>query len=115
MIRHASKIREIDRTIRWTAIRHVLKSGVKERNVSGIQQELVDLLAEEKIDFLTLIDRNGKVVFRFHNPEGFGDSLLRDPFVRKALEKKGVSGTQVLSREELLREKEDFADGLLFN
>ena len=106
---YASKIREIDRTIRWTAIRHVLKSGVKERNVSGIQQELVDLLAEEKIDFLTLIDRNGKVVFRFHNPEGFGDSLLRDPFVRKALEKKGVSGTQVLSREELLREKEDFA------
>lgn len=33
-----SKIREIDRAIRWTAIRHVLKKGLKEKSVSPIRK-----------------------------------------------------------------------------
>ena len=31
---YASKIRDIDRTIHWTSIRHVLKKGLKEKNLS---------------------------------------------------------------------------------
>src|SRR5512136_926827 len=90
---YASKIREVERTIRWTAIRHVLKKGLKEKNVSSIRNELEGLMVEEKLDFLTLVDRNGVVVFRFHNPPVSGDSLLGDPFIRMALEKKAISGT----------------------
>jgi two-component system NtrC family sensor kinase len=101
---YTSKVRDIDRTIRWTSIRHVLKKGLKERNISPIQNELAGLMAEEGLDFLTLVDRNGTVVFRFHNPSTSGDSLLDDPFIKSALEKKGISGTQVLSGDELLKE-----------
>ncbi len=101
---YASKIRDVDRTIRWTAIRHVLKKGLKERNVSSIRNELEGLMVEEGLDFLTLVDRNGVVVFRFHNPPVSGDSLLGDPFIRMALEKKAISGTQVLSGDDLSKE-----------
>ncbi len=101
---YASKIRDIDRTIRWTAIRHVLKKGLKEKNISPIRNELEGLMAEEGLDFLTLVDRNGVVIFRFHNPPVSGDSLLNDPFVKIALEKKEISGTQVLSGDELSKE-----------
>lgn len=101
---YASKIREIDRTIRWTAIRHVLKKGLKEKNISSIRNELEGLMVEEGLDFLTLVDRNGVVVFRFHNPPVSGDSLLHDPFIRMALERKEISGTQVLSGDELSKE-----------
>jgi two-component system NtrC family sensor kinase len=101
---YASKIRDIDRTIRWTAIRHVLKKGLKEKNISPIRNELERLMAEEELDFLTLVDRNGVVIFRFHNPPVSGDSLLNDPFVKIALEKKEISGTQVLSGDELSKE-----------
>jgi two-component system, NtrC family, sensor kinase len=99
-----SKIREIDRTIRWTAIRHVLKKGLKEKNISPIRSELEGLMAEEELDFLTLVNRNGVVIFRFHNPPVSGDSLLHDPFIKTALEKKEISGTQVLSGDELPKE-----------
>ena len=99
-----SKIRDIDRTIRWTSIRHVLKKGLKEKNISPIRNELEGLMDEEGLDFLTLVDRKGKVVFRFHNPHASGDSLLQDLFVKNALEKKEVSGTQVLSGDELSRD-----------
>jgi two-component system NtrC family sensor kinase len=61
-------------------------------------------MAEEGLDFLTLVDRKGIVVFRFHNPPVSGDSLLHDPFIKIALEKKEISGTQVLSGDELSKE-----------
>ena len=106
---YTSKVREIDRTIHWTSIRHVLKKGLKEKNISPIQNELARLMAEEGLDFLTLVDRKGTVIFRFHNPSTSGDSLLHDPFVKLALEKKGISGTQVLSGDELLKEAKTLA------
>jgi two-component system NtrC family sensor kinase len=104
-----SKMREIDRTIRWTAIRHVLKKGLKEKNISPIRNEIEGLMGEEGLDFLTLVDRNGVVVFRFHNPPVSGDSLLSDPFIKMALEKKEISGTQVLSGDELSKEGRSLA------
>ena len=99
-----SKISDIDQAVRWTAIRHVLKRGLKEKNITPIQNELEGLMAEEGLDFLTLVDRNGVVIFRFHNPPASGDSLLNDPFIKIALERKEISGTQVLSGDELKRE-----------
>jgi two-component system NtrC family sensor kinase len=99
-----SKIRDIELAVRWTAIRHVLKKGLKEKNVTPIRRELQGLMAEEGLDFLTLVDRNGVVIFRFNNPPVSGDSLLNDPFIKIALERKQISGTQVLSGDELQKE-----------
>jgi two-component system NtrC family sensor kinase len=101
---YTSKIRDIDRTIRWTAIRHVLKKGLQEKDISPIRNELEGLMVEEGLDFLTLVDRQGTVVFRFHNPPASGDSLLHDPFINSALGKKEISGTQVFSGDELSKE-----------
>lgn len=106
---YASKIRDIDRTIRWTSIRHILKRSLKERNISLVREELTRLMAEEGFHFLTLVDQKGVVLYRFHNPNSKGDSLMEDPFIKGALGKKEVSGTQVLSKEELLKEGEDLA------
>jgi two-component system NtrC family sensor kinase len=104
-----SKIRDIDRTIRWTSIRHVLKRGLKEKDISPIKNELLGLMEEEGLNFMTLVDRQGTVIYRFHNPKASGDSLINDSFIKVALGKKGISGTQVLSGDELLREGENLA------
>jgi two-component system NtrC family sensor kinase len=106
---YESKARDIDKTVRWTSIRHVLKKGLKERDISSIKNELLGLMAEEGLHFLTLVDRKGTVLYRFHNPKASGDSLINDPFIKVALGKKGISGTQVLSGDELLREGENLA------
>jgi two-component system NtrC family sensor kinase len=106
---YTSKVREIDRTIHWTSIRHVLKKGLKEKNISPIKNELAGLMVAEGLDFLTLVDRKGTVVFRFHNPSASGDSLIQDPLIKLALEKKKISGTQVLSGDELLKESTTLA------
>jgi two-component system NtrC family sensor kinase len=104
-----SKIRDVDRTIRWTSIRHVLKRGLKEKDISPIKNELLGLMEEEGLNFMTLVDRQGTVIYRFHNPKASGDGLINDSFIKVALGKKGISGTQVLSGDELLREGENLA------
>lgn len=106
---YTSKIRDIDRAIRWTSTRHVLKSELKDKSSLSIREELSELMVEEGLDFMTLVDRKGVVIYRIHNPKSTGDSLIHDPFIREALAKKGVSGTEVLSKEELLKEGETLA------
>jgi len=106
---YTSKIRDIGQTIHWTSIRHVLKKGIKEKSFSSIRGELSGLMVEEGLNFLRLVNGKRTVIFRFHNPQVSGDSLIQDPFVKKALEKKGISATQILSREELLKEGEALA------
>lgn len=105
-----SKIREVDHTIYWASNRHVLKKALKERNISPIQSEIEKLRKTERLDFLTLVDKRGTVLFRFHHPESSGDNLLHDPFIKNALRKKGISGTQVLSGEELSLEGRELAE-----
>jgi two-component system NtrC family sensor kinase len=111
---YTSKLREIDRAIRWASVRHVLKRAVKEKNVSPIRNELSELMKEEGLDFLTLVDKKGVVLFRVHHPGQSGDSLLRDPFIQKGLEKKPVAGSQILSEEELLKEGKAFVQKASF-
>ncbi len=101
-----SKLRDIERTIHWLSIRYILKNALRNKNILPIRKEITKLMVEEKLDFLTLTDREGIVIFRFHNPEASGDSLIGDIFVKTGLEGKGLSGTQVLSGEELRREGE---------
>lgn len=104
---YQSKIKEIDRVIHWTSIRHVLKNAVKQRKVSGIREELLTLMREERFDFLTLVDKDGVVIHRVHNPESFGDRLFHDIFVKKALEGSSVLGTQVVERDDLIKDGDE--------
>src|SRR4030066_2302972 len=60
---YESKVRDIDKVIRWTSIRHVLKEGIRRKNLSAIKKELLELMSEEELDFLTLVDRGGTVLF----------------------------------------------------
>ncbi len=107
---YASRLKDIERTIRWTATRHVLKRGLKEKNFSSIRNEIEELMAEEGLDFMTLVDGKGMVAFRFHNPSVSGDSLIHNPSVQIALQKKGISGTCILSGDELLKEGRNWAN-----
>ncbi len=107
---YQSKVRDIQKVIQWTSIRHVLKDGIKSKNISVIKSEMIALMSQEGLDFLTLVDSTGKVLFRFHHPDVSGDDLSQDPFIKAALARSELSGTQVLSGEELLKEGKQLAE-----
>ena len=112
---YTAKISEIDRAIYLTSIRYILKGALKKEEALLIKDDMEKLIGDYGLDFLTLVDKNGTVLLRFHNPALSGDSLMKDHFIREALKNRGISGTQVLSRPELLKEGELLADRAAFN
>ncbi len=111
---YTSKSNDIDRTIHLTSIRYILREALKREKVLSIKDDLSRLMKDEGLDFLTLVDRNGTVLLRAHHPAMSGDSFTEDPFVKQALQNRAISGTQVLSREELLKEGKPLADKAVF-
>jgi two-component system, NtrC family, sensor kinase len=111
---YTSRINDIERVIRLTSTRHIVEKAIKEKRPLSIKDDMMTLMTEEKLDFLTLVDRNGKVLLRYHNLAGFGDRVLDDRFFKEAVGGKGVSGTQVLPKEALLREGDDLVRKAVF-
>ena len=112
---YASKLNHIDRTIHLTSIRYILREALKREKALSSKDDLTRLMKDEGLDFLTLVDQKGTVLLRCHHPGMSGDSLTEDPFVREALQNHAVSGTQVLSREQLLKEGKPLADRAVFS
>jgi two-component system NtrC family sensor kinase len=57
------------------------------------------------LDMLTLVDAEGKVLYRASNPAISGDSLLKDPVVGNCIrEKIPLSSTELMSIKNILRE-----------
>jgi len=62
---YEGKIRDIDRAVYWTSIRHVLKKALMEKNVASLKEELLGIMSQEgfekygvdaKEDAIMLID-----------------------------------------------------------
>jgi len=111
---YISKLNDIDRAIHLTSIRYILKEALQKEKALLIKDDMIRLMDDEGLDFLTLVNRKGAVLMRFRNPGMLGDSLIEDPFVKEAIRNKPLSGTQILSREELLKEGEVLADKASF-
>lgn len=62
---------------------------------------LVTMKRKEQLDFLSIVDLRGRVLFRAGNPPAAGDRLNQDPLVRRALQGEVVAGSQVFSPERL--------------
>lgn len=62
------------------------------------------------LDFLTVVDPDGKVIMRCAPPYQVGDYRLQDPAVSRALKGEDATGLEVLSKGELEQEAEGLAD-----
>lgn len=111
---YEAKINDIDRTIHLTSIRYEVKRTLDTEKASRIKDDMKRLMAEYGLDFLTLVNQKGTVLFRFHHPGFSGDSLIEDPFIREALKNRSISGTQVLLGRELLKEGKALAERAVF-
>ncbi len=67
-------------------------------------KDLEQAASSDKVDMVTLVDTEYKVVSRSHIPKQFGDVIPRNLFIDMSLTGKAVSGTEDLSFEDLNRE-----------
>jgi len=109
---YEERVREIETVLHFTAIRPVsVRKALVERDRRTLAAALEEVRRASLMDILTITDETGRVVFRCHNPDLYGDDQSGDDFVGKVLrERTCVSGTALVSREQLLKEGEDLAE-----
>ena len=63
------------------------------------------------LDMLSVVDMNGKVLYRAANPKISGDDMLWDPVVRKCIETRAPqASTQLIPIEKIIRENPSLAE-----
>ena len=78
-----------------------------------LRQNLVNIYDERfygKLDILTVVDTNGIVVARARNSSSYGDSQADNELIRLAMNGAIISSTEIMAREELLKENRSLAD-----
>jgi two-component system NtrC family sensor kinase len=107
---YRNKVSQIESITRLTAVRSLVVDAVQRHDRKFLLRDLSRTLAREKLDILTVLDSSGAVVVRARNPGQFGDRLADDGFVRRVLTSgQLVSGTAIVSEQELLKESPELA------
>lgn len=91
-----------------------LKDAVARQDHRQMRQQLQAVHQSGSIDFLLLLDTRGRVLCRAAN-DRVGEDLSGDPLVARArLEKHGVQGNLIYTRERLLAEGDELAERARF-
>jgi two-component system, NtrC family, sensor kinase len=103
-------------SLRIHATRMIIYGALERLDPSGLAAEMGRIRNAEKLDTLTLTDTEGKVFYRTTNPALVADDQRQDPFVQYVLQRKApVSSTDIVPREELLKESSMLADQALMD
>ncbi len=88
-----------------------LQTAILQNNRTLLVEKLREVKKELNIDIMTITDANGRVIARANSSDNFGDDVSGDRFVRYVIEnRKSCSGTDIVSRDDLLRESKKLAD-----
>lgn len=104
---------DIEDIVTAEASREPLQNQLAGQGRQALSVYLQRVKAKSELDILTLTDAGGKVLARASNPESFGDDQSQNPMIRTALNGRAVTSTQIIPREELLKESETLAEKAL--
>ncbi|HTY63398.1 MAG TPA: cache domain-containing protein [Acidobacteriota bacterium] len=108
---YSNYLERLKDSLRIHATRMIVYGALERNDPSNLAAEMERVRNAERLDVLTLTDVSGKVFYRTCNPALVGDDQSGDPFVQYVLQKKlPVSSTDIVRREELLKESKKLAD-----
>ena len=97
-------LNEIKLIIDFTAKREDISSFLETNRGNMLYKSLNEVKEHYQLDFFSLTDSRGRVIIRTSHPEKTGDDKSQCDIVKLALEGKSRRATQILTRQELLKE-----------
>ena len=112
---YQTRLQQVEDAVNFTTVRLFIGDILEGDTRQEYMDELVRFKNSENMDILTITDNLGRVVLRVNNPSLTGDDQSQDEIVGEVLRtKRPVSGTTIISPEELQRESPALADQALF-
>lgn len=113
---YQQQLDQVKDVIRFTANRFFIRGGLLGNEIELVKDELKKIRVREDLDICTITDKNGNVIFRARNPTVYGDNQAKDEAVSFVISNRGVVvSTEIISREELLKEGNDLAERAYMN
>lgn len=104
------KLNDIRDIVRLNATRDSIQKALLTRDREVLARQLGRVRKEFNLDILSITDETGTVILRASQLESFGEDLSRDPLVSQALGKEVVTATEIVPREELIKEGQELAE-----
>lgn len=104
------KLNDIRDVVLLNSRRESIQKAAKDNEKELLEKYLSRARKDFNFDILTLTDAQGKVLLRTTQPEIWGDNQSKDALVRRALMGETVTATQIIPREELLKEGKNLVE-----
>ena len=104
------KLNDIRDVVLLNSRRESIQKAAKDNEKELLEKYLSRVRKDFNLDILTLTDAQGKVLLRTTQPEIWGDNQSKDALVRRALMGETVTATQIIPREELLKEGKNLVE-----
>lgn len=107
---YQSRLERLSWYLRALTFSRSIRMGLEEGKREVLEEHLEKAYQRGRMDILTLLDPQGRVLYRAHHPQQRGDSFRHNPLIAQVLrEKRGAEGTLVFSAQELQRESAQLA------
>jgi two-component system NtrC family sensor kinase len=104
-------VEQVERILFAVSIRRSMDAPLEKEVEGDLGNVFHSIYLSSGLDFFTLVDTNGRVIYRAHNPGSRGDDVSEIALIDSMLSTwKPVSGTVVLSAEMLAREGTEISD-----
>lgn len=91
--------KRVNQILKAISIRRAIDSPLDNEIKEDLGKVFSDVYEESGIDILTLVDLDGNVIFRAHNPDSKGDNLAELPIIKKVIENwESYNGTIILNK-----------------
>lgn len=104
------KLNDIRDVVLLNSRHESIQKAAKDNEKELLEKYLSRVRKDFNLDILTLTDAQGKVLLRSTQPEIWGDNQSKDALVRRALMGETVTATQIIPREELLKEGKNLVE-----
>lgn len=105
------RVMVIDLLIRHISSLGYLQAAILQNNRYLLGEKLKEVKNELNIDIMNITDANGRIIVRANNFAMFGDDMSGDHLVRRVIDTgKPVYGTDVSTRDDLLKESPELAN-----
>lgn len=97
-----SSIRDI---VRLSSLQESIRHDFQNERKEVLLHYLSLVKNDFHLDILNLTDAEGRIFIRTSRPDITGDDQSKDPFVNRALRGETIAATQIIPKEELMKEK----------
>jgi len=110
---YQKQLQLMEKSIYLGATGNTIHESLQNGDYQRLRTRLKQISRDIGVDFFSMTDKNGRVIFRLSRENELGEDVSSIPVIRAALSGKAAAATEIISSELLARENQTLSDQAL--